>query len=226
MFNGDILISHIDLDTIGGCLALYGRKPDDDEFWQGAAYIDTRGPHRMNDLPQKTQEILYAYKAYDIAQGRKEFGELEDVKSIIFQHGVIIKSIISGDPALIEAGKALAREAAAYAQRVESFLVMENEYLRAFKTGGDYCNAAYYSPNMKKYIPAIVTWSREWNNILISFEDAGDKNDASVIARKLWGDLAGGHAGIAGSPRGWKLSEDQMQAEFEKAIAEVLSLFE
>ena len=41
-FNGDILISHVDLDTIGGCLALYGRKPDDDEFWQGALHRHAR----------------------------------------------------------------------------------------------------------------------------------------------------------------------------------------
>jgi len=227
-FDGDILISHIDLDTVGGCLALYGRKPEDDAFWRGAAFIDTRGPHRIIDLPKKVQEMLYAYKAYDNAQKREKpegLKGLVDVTDTILQHGEAVRKIISGDPGMIDAGKAWAREAEARAERVESFLVMENDYLRAFKTGNVFCNAAYYSPKLKKYIPAIVTWSREWSNILISFEDGGEKNDASVVAAKLWGSLAGGHAGIAGSPRGLKLPEELMQREFDRAIEEVLSLF-
>jgi len=220
-FDGDILISHIDLDTVGGCLALYGRKPDDDRFWQGAAFVDTRGPHRIIELPARTQGMLQAYWAFRSTQERAKYGKLCDVTDVVLQHEETIKRIIAGDPDLIGQGKTWARE---IGQKVESCLVSENERLRAFKTGDVFCNAAYYSPSMKKYIPAIVSWNTETCGILISFEDGGAAHDASAVAGKLWGVLASGHVGIAGSPRGWELPDDRMQAEFDRAIAEVLSL--
>jgi hypothetical protein len=221
-FSGDILISHIDLDTLGGCLALYGRKPECDEFWQGVAYIDTRGPHRIVELPLKTQEMMQAYWAYLSSQDRVEHDKLGDVTELVLRQGDIIRKIIAEDPELIDKGKAWAREIEA---RVEACLVMENDHLRAFKTGDVFCNSAYYSPKMKDFIPAIVSSNIRYGSILISFEDGGERFDASAVARKLWGDQAGGHAGIAGTPRGLKLSEDQGQVELNRAIAEVLALF-
>lgn len=43
---GTILISHIDLDTVGGIMAVEGIKPEDPEFWSAAEFIDNNGPHR------------------------------------------------------------------------------------------------------------------------------------------------------------------------------------
>ena len=70
-----ILISHIDLDTLGGIMALTGEKPYDPSFWAAAEKID--------------------------------------------------------------------RETAA---AIESKLVAENRFVRAFQTDGVFCSASYYSP--------------------------------------------------------------------------------
>ena len=214
-FRGDILISHIDLDTIGGCLALYGIKPEDDAFWRGAAFVDTRGPHRVHELPPAVQEKLRAYWAYADSLEKSNYPGLCDVTDEILKHGDVLARIVANDPELIQNGATWARDAES---RVEACLVSENQWVRAFKTTGVFCNAAYYSPNLRKIIPAIVVWNEKWNSITLSFEDGGKRHDASVLAKKLWGDLAGGHAGIAGSPRGWKLTEAQLRAEFNRAI--------
>ena len=45
-----ILVSHIDLDTLGGIFAISGEKMDDPEFWQAAEFIDLNGPHHIHEL--------------------------------------------------------------------------------------------------------------------------------------------------------------------------------
>ena len=63
-FDGVTLVSHIDLDTVGGCLALYGRKPEDYAFWKGAGYIDIKGPPHIHELDEAVQAKLRAFSAY------------------------------------------------------------------------------------------------------------------------------------------------------------------
>ena len=58
-----IVISHIDLDTIGGCLALLGVKPEDEEFWKGAEFIDIKGNHHIKELPKEVEDKINAYSA-------------------------------------------------------------------------------------------------------------------------------------------------------------------
>jgi len=107
---------------------------------------------------------------------------------------------------------------------IESKLVYESPYVRAFVTDGVFCSAGYYSPKQKQVIPAVVVYNKNYNSVSVSFEDGGARFDASAIVKGLWGDMAGGHAGIAGSPRGWPLSPDEAYAEFERALEYVEGL--
>ncbi|MCL2159118.1 MAG: hypothetical protein FWH48_06910, partial [Oscillospiraceae bacterium] len=71
----------------------------------------------------------------------------------------------------------------------------------------------------KKITPAIAVLNKKMNCVTISFADGGKKYNAADAAKALWGDLAGGHGGIAGSPRGWDISYDELRTEFERAAA-------
>lgn len=42
-------VSHFDLDTFGGCLAVLGRKPNHYHFWKAASEVDVKGVHKINN---------------------------------------------------------------------------------------------------------------------------------------------------------------------------------
>ena len=214
-FDGVTLISHIDLDTIGGCLALYGKKPEDEAFWTGAGFIDVKGPHHIRELDAAVQAKLQAYSAYSNSLERVKYETPHDVTENILAAGKVIAGIIAGDAYLLRKGEEwrAASEAA-----VEAKLVYESGYVRAFVTDGVFCSAAYYSKKQGKVIPAVVVHNQNYNSITVSFEDGGIRFDASAIVKKMWGDMAGGHAGIAGSPRGWGLSADESLNEFNNMV--------
>lgn len=50
--DSDAVVSHFDLDTLGGVLAIMGIKGNEnDVFWRIAAYVDTHGIHKLQDWP-------------------------------------------------------------------------------------------------------------------------------------------------------------------------------
>ena len=52
---------------------------------------------------------------------------------------------------------------------------------------------------------AVVAFNTLNGSVTISFEDTPEGVSACEIAQTLWGMLAGGHKGIAGSPRGLRM---------------------
>lgn len=93
---------------------------------------------------------------------------------------------------------------------IEDRLVSETVNVRLFASYGVFCSSAYYSPKQNMIIPGIVVYNFNNKSITISFSD--DVNiSACDVAQYLWGPEAGGHKGIAGSPRG-------MEMEFEDAV--------
>ena len=80
---GTVLISHIDLDTVGGTMAVEGRKPEDPDFWKAAEFIDVNGIHHIHELPQETQDKLNAYYAAEFAMCREEgFPPRDSIKDV------------------------------------------------------------------------------------------------------------------------------------------------
>ena len=213
-FDGVTLISHIDLDTIGGCLELYGLKPEDKAFWKGAGFIDVKGPHHIHELDEEVQAKLQAYRAYSNSLERIKSDAPRDVTKDILAARQVIDDIIAGDENQLRRGEEWRVNAEA---AIEANLVYENEYVRAFVTNDVFCSAAYYSKTQDKVIPAVVSYNKRYNSVTVSFEDGGERFEASTIVKELWGDMAGGHAGIAGSPRGWDLTMEEAYMEFVRA---------
>lgn len=206
-----VVVSHIDLDTLGGVYALQGRKPEDDRFWEAAEKIDVEGAHHIHELDQDIQDKLNAYYAYNDGQPRQRYTEAIDVTKQIDDTYNIVNAIVDiNDPEhdkLIAAGKKWAQTRE---KEVEDQLVYENKDVRVFDTNGIFCAASYFSPNQNAICPATVTYNEKFKSITLAFEDGGKQLDAREIVQELWGPEAGGREGIAGSPRNVEMTKDDL----------------
>ena len=194
-----VVVSHIDLDTLGGIYALQGRKPEDDRFWEAAEMIDVKGVHHIHELDKDIQDKLNAYYAYNYNHAGERYSETADVTKQVEDAYGVINDILDIDAPehdmLIADGKewAQAREAA-----VEAQLIYEDKNMRVFDSNGVFCAASYYSPKQDALIPATVTYNEKTKTITLGFEDGGKQYNAMEIVRSVWGPEAGGREGIAG----------------------------
>lgn len=104
-------LSHIDLDTLGGVMAILGRKPEDScecgygitgsrkpAFWRAAAaLVDTNGVHKLpEDTPQEVNDMLNAFWAW--SEKNRLFpprdGGVEDVTKFVMDAIRVLRSII------------------------------------------------------------------------------------------------------------------------------------
>ena len=203
---GTILISHIDLDTIGGIMAIEGIKPEYPEFWKAAEYIDINGPHHINEIDSEISKKIDIYEYLSIQNRKKilpERDNVSDVTEII--NGYIKNVYLSIDEKNPEYPK-MQEETEKYfidkKNEIERKLTIENKLYRVFETDGLFCNAAYYSEKNKNVVPVIIAYNSKFKSITLSFEDGGKEHDACAIMQHLFGKDAGGHPGIAGTPRG------------------------
>lgn len=212
-----VVVSHIDLDTLGGIYALQGRKPEDDRFWEAAEMIDVKGVHHIHELDKDIQDKLNAYYAYNYNHAGERYSETADVTKQVEDAYGVINDILDIDAPehdmLIADGKewAQAMEAA-----VEAQLIYEDKNMRVFDSNGVFCAASYYSPKQDALIPATVTYNEKTKTITLGFEDGGKQYNAMEIVRSVWGPEAGGREGIAGSPRGIEMTKDDLHALVER----------
>ena len=207
--NSIIVVSHLDLDTLGGIAALIGRKKENPKFWQAAEFIDLNGAHNLFQVEEGTRKKYIAYKAYQDNHRIQRFTEITDVTNIVLEHLYIIDKIIDGDKYLIQEGIKWDEE---IKKKIEDCLVFENDNVRIFDSPeGVFCSASYYSEKMGKVIPTTVTRNGKFKSLTIAMADGGKKVSAKELVQELWGSEAGGHPGIAGSPRGKEMTEKDMK---------------
>lgn len=195
-----ILVSHLDLDTLGGIMALMGNKPNDPGFWQAAEFIDLNGPHHSYKFPVELPK-LNAFWAWNATQVRTRVTELTDVTESVQKDIAVLLQILKGDQALIEAGQKWAEEVT---RKVEGCLLQEDASVRVFVTDDVFCAASYYSEMRGEIIPATVTLNTKMGSITVA--TCNSAFNAKELVQGLWGSEAGGHPGIAGSPRGRKMN--------------------
>lgn len=108
-----ILVSDINLSTIGGIMALKGEKPEDAAFWESVEYMETVGLSRIGDLPEPMQEKFCAYCAFErsLHQEPVVTGLImpADVTSAVAKREEAVKIILDEDhpqhSAYMEAGR-------------------------------------------------------------------------------------------------------------------------
>ena len=230
---GTILVSHIDLDTVGGVMAVEGRKPEDPEFWKAAEFIDVNGIHHIHELPQETQDKLNAYYAAEFAL-RKEEGfpprdsikdVTEDIEKRMHAVDIILDERHPEHNDYIVNG---IKWEEATAKAVEAQHVFDTENVRVFITEGPFTAASYFSPEDNEVKKATATLNTKTKAVTVAFEDGGNPDkSARAIVQDLWGPEAGGRDGIAGSPRGMVMgTKDLLDAAMkaEEAVIPAINM--
>lgn len=238
---GVILLSHLDLDSIGGALrAMVACPAPWATFWTVAGAIDVRGPHRIDAaiahvqatsgitsaarptprfighdaLPMawtdhQTAEVVTAIRAFWAwARSRPRLPRdvVTDVTAEVLEAGRVLDLLISNDPgeeahALRTAGQqALAAEDAQEAASLRR--VVQHGSVRIAVREADHFVAHLHRAGADTNIQGTVSRDTRSGAITIAVADPIPGVSCAAVARSLWGPTAGGHAGIAGSPRG------------------------
>jgi hypothetical protein len=206
-------LSHVDLDTVGGCMAVLGIKPKASGFWRVAEHVDLNGAHKVQlaepaplDLRRLNAYWVFA-KSHPVYAPRD--GSVLDVTDLVLKHVCMVESILTGGEdfdELLAAGDAHA-EAEAALNRA-SFMSLHGDVI--VRRSSAFVNHLYATPDGEPAL-AVVSWnpSQDVPNgaITVSLADPVCGVDMAKIMRANFGPEAGGHAGIAGSPRGKPLPE-------------------
>lgn len=201
-------VSHLDLDALGGILALQNRKPGNKSFWALAAFIDLNGAHKLAQSGADEIDIdrLYAWWAW--SEAHKVYpnrdGSISDVSAWVEEACLALMGIFGESADLMAAGVAFRK--AGEALNAESFRQAFGRVL--YRRSDSFVNHLYASPTGKVF-DAVVCYNPKQGSITVSFAAPGARDNACGFCQSLWGKLAGGHKGIAGSPRGQKMTRRQ-----------------
>ncbi len=204
--------SHFDLDYLGGTLSLLGEKPEGDDFWKLAAFTDVNGPHKLpkSGASPTDKEVrqLYAFWAWakenQVVVPRD--GSIVDVSSLIYRGKAILEKILTDDEFVLQKGDEF--------KNAEDDLnyntLVGFRYGVTIRKADQFVNHMYNTTfgHMGKICVALNTHK---GNITVSLADPIPGISAVEIVQELWGEKAGGHAGIAGSPRDLQMTEDDLE---------------
>jgi len=215
--NMTIGISHIDLDTIGGIMRVTDCKPQQDWFWELAGLIDVNGIHKLSKFSQSYNSIevdrLNAFWCWSESSRfcAPRDGSVVDCTDFVNIAIKIIYDILNGDKELIKAGISWAKDKIKLDQ--ESFIEQIGDVI--VRKSEQFVNHLYRDAK------AIVSFNLRTYGITISLADPIEGVSCCQVAQEVWGPEAGGHTGIAGTPRG---KEYTLEAALEtaKALASLL----
>jgi hypothetical protein len=203
---GDVIgISHIDLDTLGGLGRIIGIDHCMGfvtQFWALAAYVDINGPHKIHEFAPtpETERQLNAYWAW--AADHKVFaprdGSVLDVSHDVATHMQELGHILAGDEGLLEAGDAF-KAAGAELNKTSLVEVIETPLGKVAIRRADGFTNHLYTTAEEVVCDGVLAFNATFESVTLSFSDG--QGNACDIMQKAFGPEAGGHAGIAGSPR-------------------------
>jgi hypothetical protein len=258
---GTILISHIDLDTLGGISraiqagatheevwydSVMGHEfqpsiiPDscyfkvrDDNFWGLVAYVDVNGPHKLqaavrDDNPHA--RALFAYWAWAEANrgDRKDPSKVHDVTAEVLKHLSVIARILrerdrGGEGPYHAAGREWRNRQVSLNR--ESFVEWETDWRTdrlIIRKSDQFVNHLYeYPDDPTRVATAVIAFNTKTGTVTLSFAEKDDPRNAAAIMKVVFGPAAGGHKGIAGSPRGLVLEAPAAETAIAKILAKI-----
>lgn len=236
-------LSHLDLDTLGGLLRLAGyaadrvKAPFEWGFWKLAGMVDVSGPHRLNQLIKELvqsenlpgnygtgwSEMLHAYWAW--SQENRLFpprdGSALNVTGRVLESAKVLFRIFDGDEELLEAGRKFAQ---AERELNESSLIRyhhtESGHLVIVRRASAFTNHLYTAP-WGTTASVVISLRDDFKSVTVSRENDDVPLNCCEAVQAVWGPEAGGHAGIAGSPRGTEMTRDDLN----QVVSEVIRAF-
>jgi hypothetical protein len=228
---GVILVSHIDLDTVGGVGRALDHPAMDrrfNAFWAGAAFIDTAGPHRLAELPytngvpvETVSDMLHAYWAWAQSNRgpQRSRDAIHDVTEEVKCHLNVLLDIAGESRGGVDEGGSLVaagREFKAAGDKLNADSLRstvrrdDGQPVVITRCAPAFVNHLYTTPEGDVY-PAVVAYNSKTKAITLSFSEKDDARSACEIMQQVFGPDAGGHKSIAGSPRGVELDEWDME---------------
>lgn len=227
-----ILVSHLDLDTIGGVLRgiatwfnlLFAYHP---KFWELAEFVDVNGPHRMDENHRYAPYIRACWAWIKENRPPPAWGKITNVTSFIKEAEVMLEKLLEDHSSeLLEMGEEFRRAENALNKDslVEIFCVPNGEFIAMRKSDG-FVNHLYktYGEESKEDLicEAVVAFNTKFNSITVSFESSALGINAKDFVQSLWGPDAGGHPNIAGSPRGKQMTESDLSECCRRLMIEI-----
>lgn len=207
-------LSHLDLDALGGVMAVLGRKPEADSFWALAAHVDIHGPHKIQEAEASDQNVTRLYAFWAWSQQHRllspKDGSVADVTSEVAEAMKIVGRILADDEELLAAGEQFRLTEESLNKR--SFI--QTEAGVTVRVADAFVNHLYSVPT-SEVTKAVVAFNTITGGITISLADPIPGVSARKIVQDLWGPDAGGHDGIAGSPRGQRMTLADIAKAFE-----------
>jgi len=236
-----IVVSHLDLDTVGGILRIVHGSKDVlfkgamSAFWEAAQVADLNGPHWLPDLvsPEMLGLIRYVWSRAPRSPivDRANPQPINVTELVLGAWTDIITSVYAAleddetTTDLVAVGNAWAEERTAAVEKWFNAELSTAE-VRVFDvTDPDervFCNANYRHAD-GGVARAVVT--RHPGAITISLESPIAGGDCAKLMQALFGPEAGGHAGIAGGPRNQAYSREDLErtvTAVKAAVAPVL----
>jgi hypothetical protein len=215
-------LSHVDLDALGGVMALMGIKPEAPDFWEAAAYVDLNGPHKLwqIDPAQEVMDQLNAYWAF--SQDHRVFpnrdGLATDVTAKVEEHVDALLRILQNDSKLIDAGRRWAEAQ----ESLEADSFRQESLGVILRSAPAFVNHLYNHGDCHGV--AVVAYNEKYKSCTVSFADPIPGISCRELVQGLWGELAGGHDTIAGSPRGQEMTFADAQKLFERVCTAISAI--
>lgn len=215
--DGVVAVSHIDLDSVGGCLRTIAEfaplfAQDFKGFWNLAEFVDVTGPHRMDPDYVWARSLRAVWAWFQTNRPRFSRTEIEDCSEFIRAAGQMLQRVlIEQDSDLLAAGQAMADAEAALNDSSLMRVVDARGRLVVVREAGGFTNHLYRLLD-GRIAAAVVARNTKMGSVTVSLADPIEGVVCRDIVQSLWGMEAGGHAGIAGSPRGQEMSTADLDA--------------
>ena len=217
--DGIVLVSHVDLDTFGGCLRAAGVTSLFNDafqgFWNLAEFVDLNGPHKLGESGATPENILrlHAFWAWkEKVVPRFDTSRTHDVTSYVYQAGDALAFILTGDEAHLEAGRTMMARTQELNVGTFETVWSGGVVVRVTNDAHGFCNHLYDTPEGDAHA-AVAAYNKDGGSITISLADTVEGVSCRDIMQGLFGPEAGGHEGIAGSPREQRMTEE----DFDRA---------
>jgi hypothetical protein len=214
---GTIGVSHMDLDTLGGVARAMGCNylfEGNEGFWNLAEFVDVSGPHKLKNSGATATDLdrLYAFWAWSQANRLPRASELTDITEYVINAIHALQRVMNLNAEMIEAGRQFKTNEEALNK--ESLVAVVNNV--ALRKAGSFVNHLY-TTSQGVECEMVLTLNTKFKSITLS--SAEDGIDCCSIMQKVFGPDAGGHKGIAGSPRGVEMTMEDCGKVFAELQA-------
>lgn len=214
---GVIGVSHMDLDTLGGIARAMGCEYlflGNEGFWNLSEFVDVSGPHKLKNSGASDTDLdrLYAFWAWSQENRLPRATELTDITEYVINAIHALQRIMEFDAEMIEAGRTFK----ANEQALNKSSLVKVVGTVAIRKAESFVNHLYTTADGVE-CEMVLTLNTKFKSITLS--SAEDGVDCCATMQKVFGPDAGGHKGIAGSPRGVEMTMEDCGKVFAELQA-------